>query len=129
MRSPEPGQTGRSGSFPNPIPEIQSSAGSFVHRSVCKQALVAAPNICKLEARPSGIGHRCLFSGLEQRSREIVCQSTLGSDRQSPIPDTVPRNTGADSCSPSMESSSVVSNAPNVGFSFHSHQIRFSQCA
>ena len=108
--------------FSNPIPENQSLAGSTVHRPVCKQALITTPSICELEARPSGTGHRRLYSGLEHPSRETVCQPTLEPRRQSPIPSILSRSTGADTYSLSLESSSLVSSAPsNAGQSTTSH--------
>ena len=108
--------------LPNPIPGNQSSVGTSVHRPVCKQAIVSAPSICELETRPPSSGHRCLYSGLEHPSRETVCQSTLGSDRQSPIPSSLPRGSGASTGSTSLESPTMVSHAPpNAGQSTSPH--------
>ena len=62
----------------NHIPENQWPARSTVHRPVREQAIITAPSVCELETRPSGCGHRCLHTGLELPSREIVCKPTLG---------------------------------------------------
>ena len=98
--------------FSNPVPEDQSAAGSIVHRPVCKQTVISTTSVHELEARPSSSGHRCLYSGLEHPSKETIRQSPMGSDRQSPVPCTLPRSTGVDTGSSSLESSSLVSNVP-----------------
>ena len=56
------------------------STDLFVSRPI-----ITAPSVRELETRPSSCGHRCLHTGLELPSREIVCKPTLGSDRQSPV--------------------------------------------
>ena len=63
---------------------------------------------------------RCLHSGLEHAAREIVCQSTLGPERQSPVPGTLPRSIGGDIGSLSLENSGMVSNAPHSTVTRHS---------
>ncbi|XP_065918856.1 integrase/recombinase xerD homolog [Dysidea avara] len=100
----------------NPIPGNQSSFGTSVHRFVCKQTVISASSICELETRSTSSGHRCLYSGLEQPSREAVCQSPLGFDRQSPISSSYPRSSGASTGCTSMEGPTMVSHAPaNAG--------------
>ena len=106
----------------NLIPENQPATGTTVHRPVCKQAIITAPSVCELETRPSSSGHRCVYSGLELTSRETVCQSTLGPDRQSPVTCILPRSSRAGTSSTSLESSSMVPNAPpNAGQSASSY--------
>ena len=106
----------------NLIPENQPATGTTVHRPVCKQAIITAPSVCELETRPSSSGHRCVYSGLELTSRETVCQSTLGPDRQSPVTCILPRSSRAGTSSTSLESPSMVPNAPpNAGQSASSY--------
>ena len=108
----------------NNIPENQWPARSTVHRPVCEQAIITAPSVRELEARPSGSGHRCLHTGLELPSRETVCKPTLGPDRQSPVTHTLTRSSEASASSTNLESPSVVSTAPsNAGQSTNSHPI------
>ena len=72
-------------------------------------ASISTPSICELEARSSSSSHRCIYSGLEYSSREVVYQSTLGSDRQSPVASTHPRSSGARASSTNLESPSLIS--------------------
>jgi len=73
-----------------------------------------SPDICKGEFNPFVPSHRTgiLFQG----------NCTLGSDRQSPVTCTLTNCPGANSSCTSLESSSMVSNAPaNAGQSTNSH--------
>ena len=106
----------------NYISEDQCPARSSVHRPICKQAIITVPSVRELETRPSGNGHRCLHTGLDLPSREVVCKPTLGSDRQSPVTHTLTRSSGASLSGTSLESSSMASIAPSdVGQSTNFH--------
>ena len=63
------------------IPENQFSVRSPVNGPVCKLALHSAPNICQLEARPSGKGNRRIHTGLSRSSKEDLCKPSLEPDR------------------------------------------------
>ena len=62
---------------------------------------------------------RCLHSELEHTAREIICQSTLGPERQSPVAGTLPRSTVGDTGSLSLENSGMVSKAPHSTVTRH----------
>ena len=106
----------------NHIPENRWPARSTVHRPVCEQAIITTSSVRELETRPSGSGHRCLHTGLKLPSREIVCEPTLGSYRQSPVTHSHARSSGAGAGSTSLEGPSMVSSTPsNAGQSTNSH--------